>query len=79
MNAASRRGNLKLSNVLFIACFNFCRVHNSLGTTPAQAAGLTDRIWTIKKFVPLASFNNFGIQPDRVLHGWHHCCFTGKN
>ena len=26
--------------------YNFCRVHQTLGQTPAQAAGLTDRTWT---------------------------------
>ena len=26
--------------------YNFCRVHKTLGTTPAVAAGLTDHVWT---------------------------------
>jgi len=48
---SKRLENLKLSNALFIAYFNFCRVHNSLGTTPAQAAGLTDHTWTIEELL----------------------------
>jgi transposase-like protein/IS1 family transposase len=33
---------------LFVAFANFCRVHHSLaGKTPAMAAGLTDRVWTV--------------------------------
>jgi transposase-like protein/IS1 family transposase len=32
---------------LFIAHFNFCRVHSATGKTPAQAAGLTDHVWTV--------------------------------
>ena len=27
--------------------YNFCRVHMTLGQTPAMAAGLTDRAWTV--------------------------------
>ncbi|HLX95146.1 MAG TPA: hypothetical protein VKU37_05325 [Verrucomicrobiae bacterium] len=40
--------NLRHSIALFVWHYNFCRVHSSLGKTPAQAAGLTDRVWTIK-------------------------------
>ena len=48
---SKRLENLKLSNALFIAYFNFCRVHNSLGITPAQAAGLTDHAWTVEELI----------------------------
>ena len=27
--------------------YNFCRPHMTLGQTPAMAAGLTDRAWTV--------------------------------
>jgi IS1 family transposase len=39
--------NLRHAVALFIAHFNFCRVHSAHKQTPAQAAGLTDKAWTI--------------------------------
>jgi IS1 family transposase len=43
--------NLRHAVALFIAHFNFCRVHSALGMTPAQAAGLTDHQWTIEEML----------------------------
>ncbi len=37
--------------------YNFVRVHGTLGTTPAVAAGLTDREWTIHGLVKLLGSN----------------------
>jgi hypothetical protein len=34
---------------LFIAAYNFCTAHNTLGTAPAHCAGITDRLWTIER------------------------------
>ena len=31
--------------------YNFCRKHLSLGTTPAIAAGITDKVWKIEELV----------------------------
>ena len=31
--------------------YNFCRKHQTLKTTPAQAAGVTDRQWTVEDLV----------------------------
>ena len=36
---------------LFIAHFNFCRVHSAHGRTPAMAAGLTNHIWTVAQLL----------------------------
>ncbi len=36
---------------LFFAFYNFCRVHGTLKTTPAVAAGLTDHTWTIEELL----------------------------
>jgi len=36
---------------MFVAHFNFCRVHSALGMPPAQAAGLTDHAWTIEEML----------------------------
>lgn len=31
--------------------FNFCKVHNTLGTTPAHGTGIADGSWTIEKLI----------------------------
>ncbi len=46
--------NLRHAIALFIAHFNFCRVHSAHGRTPAQAAGLTDHQWTIEELLAVA-------------------------
>ena len=33
--------------------YNFCRVHKTLGTTPAVAAGVTDHVWTVAEIIAL--------------------------
>jgi len=33
--------------------YNFCRVHQTLGTTPAVAAGVTDHVWKIDEIIDL--------------------------
>jgi transposase InsO family protein len=43
--------NLRHAVALFVAHFNFCRVHSALGMTPAQAAGLTDHTLTIEEIL----------------------------
>ncbi len=43
--------NLRHSTALFIAFYNFCRVHHSLKQTPAMAHKLTDHVWTIKELL----------------------------
>lgn len=36
---------------------NFCRIHKTLGVTPAMEAGLSDRVWTIGEL--------FGLVPEQ--------------
>jgi hypothetical protein len=36
---------------LFLAVYNFCKVHGTLKTTPAVAAGLTDHVWTVRELL----------------------------
>ncbi len=36
---------------LYFAFYNFCRIHETLRVTPAMAAGLTDRVWTLEDIV----------------------------
>jgi hypothetical protein len=33
--------------------YNFCRVHKTLGTTPAVAAGITDHVWKLPEMIAL--------------------------
>jgi IS1 family transposase len=47
-NAASKTlDNLKAAVTLYIAFYNFCRVHQTLRVTPAMQAGLTDHVWEL--------------------------------
>ena len=47
-NAFSKKlTHLKAAITLHFAYYNFCRVHQSLKTTPAVSAGITDHVWTI--------------------------------
>ncbi len=53
-NAFSKKlENLTAAVSLHFFHYNFCRVHQSLGTTPAAAAGVTDHVWTLEEVVGL--------------------------
>jgi IS1 family transposase len=39
---------------LWIAFYNFCRVHETLRKTPAMALGVTDHVWTIGELITAA-------------------------
>ncbi len=41
----------KAAMSLQIAHYNLCRKHRTLKTTPAIAAGVTDRVWTVADLV----------------------------
>ncbi|MFD0848228.1 IS1 family transposase [Sphingosinicella xenopeptidilytica] len=36
---------------LYFAFYNFCRIHKTLKVTPAMAAGVTDRLWSLEDIV----------------------------
>jgi hypothetical protein len=38
---------------LHFAFYNYCRKHQTLGTSPAMAAGLTDHVWTLGELIAL--------------------------
>lgn len=40
---------------LYITHYNFCRVHETIRTTPAVALGITDRVWTIGDLINAAT------------------------
>jgi IS1 family transposase len=53
-NAFSKKlENLKAAVALHFAHYNFIRIHQTLRVTPAMAAGVTDRLWSISDFLKL--------------------------
>lgn len=45
--------NLAAAVSLHFAYYNFCRVHKTLGTTPAVAAGIADHVWKLDELIAL--------------------------
>jgi IS1 family transposase len=55
-NAFSKKWeNHQLMFALFVAWYNFCRSHMTLGTTPAVAAGLAAGTWTIEQLLRVSA------------------------
>jgi len=53
-NAHSKRVENHIAAVsLHFFHYNFCRVHQTLGTTPAVAAGVADHVWTLDELIDL--------------------------
>ena len=51
-NAFSKKlDNLKAALALHFAWYNFVRVHRTLRVTPAMAAGVSDRLWSLEELV----------------------------
>jgi IS1 family transposase len=46
--------NHRAAVALWIAFYNFCRVHETLHKTPAMALGVTDHVWTIGELITTA-------------------------
>jgi hypothetical protein len=38
---------------MYLMFYNYCRIHSTLKKTPAMAAGLADRPWTIEELIGL--------------------------
>ena len=51
---SKKRENLEAAVALHFCWYNFVRSHRTLGTTPAIAAGVTNRRWAIADLVALA-------------------------
>jgi hypothetical protein len=52
INFSKKVENRRHAVALFVAYFNFCRVHKSLdGKTPAMASRLTDHKWTVEELL----------------------------
>jgi IS1 family transposase len=43
--------NLKAALALYVAHYNFCRIHQTLRVTPAMEAGITDHVWRIEELL----------------------------
>ncbi len=51
-NAHSKKwANHRAALALWFTYYNFCRVHTTLKTTPAVAAGLTDHVWSVAELL----------------------------
>jgi len=51
INFSKKLANHRYAVAIFVAHFNFCRVHKTLGTTPAVATGLADHAWTVQELL----------------------------
>ncbi len=57
-NAFSKKvENLAATVALYYTYYNFCRVHQTLKTTPAIAAGIADHVWSVEEIVSLMDSN----------------------
>ena len=45
------RDSLKAALALHFAYYNFCRKHSTIRATPAMAAGIADRAWTLRELL----------------------------
>lgn len=55
-NAFSKKvENLRAAVSLHFAHYNFVRLHKTLQTTPAMAAGVSDRLWTLEELIEQTS------------------------
>ena len=53
-NAFSKKVEMHAHSVaLHFVHYNFVKIHTTLRTTPAQAAGVTDRLWEVEDLVGL--------------------------
>ena len=51
-NAFSKKLDNHVAAVaLYVAHYNFCRVHETLRSTPAVALGITDHVWSIGELI----------------------------
>jgi hypothetical protein len=49
-NASSKKwDNLWAAHCIHFAYYNFCRIHKALRVTPKMEAGLTNRVWEIRR------------------------------
>jgi hypothetical protein len=49
-----KRANLRAALAIFFASYNLCRMHKSIRMTPAMAAGITRKPWTVGELLRAA-------------------------
>ena len=47
--------------------YNFCRIHKTLRVTPAMAAGVTDRVWSIADIVSIIEVGEVAPAKTRAI------------
>jgi len=52
---SNKLDNLKVAVAVFMAWYNFCRVHPTLRVTPAMEAGLPDPVWSLRELLTAES------------------------
>ena len=52
---SKKLSHLRTAVDLYMAWYNFSRVHRSLRVTPAMEAGLTDHIWSVEELLGIGS------------------------
>ena len=51
-NAFSKKWeNLWAAYCLHFAYYNFCRIHSTIGVTPAMEAGIADHVWELAELL----------------------------
>ncbi len=61
---------------LYFMAYNFVRIHKTLRTTPAMAAGVTDRLWSMEDVVNLIDrAGNWTLPNSPFLHAAHFLCY----
>ena len=68
-NAFSKKlRNHAAAFALFTAHYNFCRIHQTLRVTPAMAAGVSKRVWSIEDLVALLpAVEHTGGRPQKTI------------
>jgi len=51
---SKKRESLEASVTMYLGHYNFVRLHGTLGVTPAMAAGVVDRLWSVRDLIEAA-------------------------
>lgn len=66
-NAFSRKlENHDAAVALYYFAYDFIKIHGTLRTTPAMAAGVTDRLWEVSDPVALLEASERGVRKSGV-------------
>jgi hypothetical protein len=61
---------------LYVAHYNFCRIHEALRITPTMHLGLTDHVWSVEELVVATTTGE--IQEVATIHRHFHVVQGGK-